>query len=100
MIDKLALWVAGSYITADDIQLPKSTKDVPQIFTNMTQLIMGLLGGIAIIVIIYAGITLAYSRGDSKRVTQARETILYATVGLVVAISGLAIVTFITTYIH
>lgn len=100
MMDKLALWVAGSYFTANDIQLPTSTKDVPQIFTNITQLIMGLIGGIAIIAIIYGGITFAYSRGDAKRVTQARETILYAVVGLIVAISGYAIVTFITTFIH
>lgn len=101
MMDKLAMWLAANpfNITANDIQLPKSTTDVSDIFSNIVQVIMGLVGMIAIIAIIYGGITYSYSRGDAKRTMQARETILYAAVGLVLAIAGLAIVTFITTYI-
>jgi uncharacterized BrkB/YihY/UPF0761 family membrane protein len=100
MLKLLWLLAANPYdVTANEINLPKSTGNVPQILTNVTQLIMGVLGGIAIIAIIYAGITFAYSRGDAKRVQQARETILYAVVGLVVAIAGLAIVTFLADYL-
>jgi nitrate reductase gamma subunit len=99
---KLWLWLAASNpynITAKDIGLPTSTTNVTDIFANITQVVMGVLGGIAVIVIIYAAIILSVSRGDAKRVQQAREAIQYAVIGLVVAIAGLAIVTFIVNYI-
>jgi threonine/homoserine/homoserine lactone efflux protein len=62
---------------------------------NITQLAMGILGGLAIIFLIYGGIQMAYSRGNAKNVERARETILYAAVGLALAISAYAIVGFI-----
>jgi threonine/homoserine/homoserine lactone efflux protein len=82
-------------ITADQINLPKSTTNVGQILGNITQLAMGILGGLAIIFLIYGGIQMAYSRGNAKNVERARETILYAAVGLALAISAYAIVGFI-----
>lgn len=101
MLHKLFWLIAANpyNITANEIGLPKSTANVGQIFANVTQLVMGALGGLAFIFLIYGGIQMAYSRGNAKNVEQARETILYSVVGIVVAIAGLAIVTFITSYI-
>ena len=46
--------------------------------------------------IIYGGIQYTTSAGDSGKVTNAKNTILYAIVGLIVSILAYAIVNFVT----
>jgi len=54
-----------------------------------------LLGAISVVMIVVGGIRFVTSNGDSSGVKSARETILYAVVGLVVAIMSFAIVKFV-----
>ena len=54
-----------------------------------------ILGAIAVIMIIIGGIRYATSNGDSNTIKAAKDTILYAVIGLVVAILSYAIVNFI-----
>jgi glucose uptake protein GlcU len=56
---------------------------------------MTIMGSLALVFLIVGGILYAVSAGNSKRISQAREAILYSIVGLVIAISAYAIVTFI-----
>jgi hypothetical protein len=57
---------------------------------------MLIIGGIiAVIMIILGGIRYTTSNGDQAGVKAAKDTILYAIVGLVVTISGYAIVTWV-----
>lgn len=58
---------------------------------------LGILGGVAVIVIIIAGIMYTTSSGDSGKITAAKNTIIYAAVGLVVAILAGAIVSLVAT---
>lgn len=53
------------------------------------------LGAVAVLVIIIAGILYTTSGGDPALVTKAKNTLLYAVVGLVVVISAYAIVNFV-----
>lgn len=53
------------------------------------------VGIIAVIMLIWGGIKYATSAGDSSKVTSAKNTILYAIVGLVVAVLAFAIVNFV-----
>ena len=53
------------------------------------------LGAVAIIVIIVAGILYATSSGDPALITKAKNTLLYAVIGLLVAIMAYAIVNFV-----
>jgi len=53
------------------------------------------LGAVSIIVIIISGIRLMTSSGDPQATTKARNTIIYAAVGLVVAISAYTIVSLV-----
>lgn len=52
-------------------------------------------GVAAVIVIIIGGIMYIVSHGDASRIKAAKDTILYAVVGLVVAILAYAIVNFV-----
>lgn len=54
-----------------------------------------LVGTVAVIMIIIGGIRYTVSNGDQAAITGAKNTILYAVVGLVVAIMSFAIVNFV-----
>lgn len=62
---------------------------------NVISTLLFALGIIAVIVIIVGGIRYATSDGDSSKVKQAKDTILYAVVGLVVALISYGIVNFV-----
>jgi uncharacterized BrkB/YihY/UPF0761 family membrane protein len=62
---------------------------------NIVQFIFIILGGVAVIMIIVGGIQYATSQGDSGAVQKAKNTIMYAVIGLVVALVATAVVTFI-----
>ncbi|HKU19113.1 MAG TPA: hypothetical protein VJP80_07660 [Candidatus Saccharimonadales bacterium] len=59
------------------------------------QLIFGIAGAIAVIIIILAGFRLVYSQGNPSEAATARQAIIYSVVGLMVALSAEAIVTFV-----
>jgi hypothetical protein len=53
------------------------------------------IGAISVIIIIFGGIYYITSTGDSGRIQRAKDTILYAVIGLIVAILAYAIVGFV-----
>jgi hypothetical protein len=84
-------------VTCTDIgNCANKTKTLDMAFTNVTSLIIGLIGMLAVVFIIYGGIQFALSAGDSKKVQQARATLTYAVIGLVLAICAYAVVGFVT----
>lgn len=66
-------------------------------FKNVANVLLYVLGAIAVIMIIYGGIRYVTSGGDSSHVKAAKDTILYSVIGLVVAILAYAIVNFVLT---
>lgn len=65
---------------------------------NIVRTALITLGGIAVIVIIVGGIMYATSAGDPSQVTAAKNTILYAAIGLGVAFAATAIITLVNKY--
>ncbi|HEU5121379.1 MAG TPA: TrbC/VirB2 family protein [Candidatus Saccharimonadales bacterium] len=62
---------------------------------TIVNLLLFVLGAIAVIMIVIGGIRYATSNGDSSAITSAKNTILYSVIGLVVAIMAYAIVNFV-----
>ena len=54
-----------------------------------------LVGAVSVIMIIIGGLRYVISQGDSKAVTDAKNTIMYAVIGVLVAIVAFAIVQFV-----
>jgi len=54
-----------------------------------------LIGIIAVIMVIVGGLKYVLSGGDSNQTNSARDTILYAVIGIVVAVMGRAIIIFV-----
>jgi hypothetical protein len=65
------------------------------IFTVIANTLIFLVGAIAVIFLIIGGLRYVVSNGDSKNVTAAKDTILYAIVGIVVAVVSFALVQFV-----
>lgn len=58
-----------------------------------------IVGIVSIVMIIYGGMKYTTSSGDPKKVASAKATILYAVIGLMVALFAVAIVRFVSTRI-
>lgn len=67
------------------------------IFKTITNVLLYIIGAISVIMLIIGGIRYTVSNGDSAAVTSAKNTILYAVIGIVVAILAYALVNFVIT---
>lgn len=65
------------------------------IFKTVVNVLLFIIGAISVIMLIIGGIRYTISQGDSGAVTSAKNTILYAIIGLIVAILAYAIVNFV-----
>ena len=70
------------------------------IFTVAANTLIFLIGAIAVIYLIIGGLRYVTSGGDSKAVTAAKDTILYAIIGIVVAVISFALVSFVVTALN
>lgn len=67
------------------------------VFQTVTNVMLFLIGAISVVMLIYGGIRYTISQGDSTAVTNAKNTIMYAVIGIVIAILAFAIVNFVVT---
>lgn len=65
------------------------------VFRRITNTLIFLVGAIAVIMLIIGGIRYTVSGGDQNAVAGAKNTILYAIVGIIVSFLAFAIVNFI-----
>lgn len=72
----------------------KNDKASPMVQT-VINILLFVLGMIAVIMIIVGGIRYTVSNGNSASTKEAKDTILYAIVGLIVAIMAYTIVNFV-----
>ena len=69
------------------------------IFQTVVNVILFIVGAVAVIMIVIGGVRYTVSNGVSNAVTGAKNTIMYAIVGLVVAIIAYALVNFVVVNI-
>ena len=65
------------------------------VFKQVTNVILYIAGVVAVIMLIIGGIKYVVSGGDSKKVTDAKNTVLYAIIGLIICFLAFAIVNFV-----
>lgn len=73
--------------------LPKTSSSLLE---NVLYIVFGALGGISLIILVWAGMKYTLSSGDPAKTSEAKNQIIYAAVGIAVALSASAIVTFAT----
>ncbi len=65
------------------------------VFTQLTSIALAIVGALSVIMLIWGGVRYIISGGDSKKITDAKNTILYAIIGLIIAVLAYAIVKFV-----
>ena len=78
---------------------PDNVTEDDGLIKKVVNLLLWAIGIVSVIMIIIGGIRYATSNGDSNQVTAAKNTIMYAVIGLVIAIFAYAIVNFVLTQI-
>ena len=65
------------------------------IFKDISNALFIIIGAVSVIMIIIGGLKMVTSQGDPKNIESGRNTILYAVIGVIVAIASYGIVTFV-----
>jgi glucose uptake protein GlcU len=69
------------------------------VFSQISDVLIYIVGAVAVIMLIVGGFRYVISQGSSEQVKQAKDTILYAIIGIVVAILAYAVVHFVANNI-
>ena len=72
-----------------------SSKDLPKVVQNILNVVISIASIIAVIFIIIGGVQYMGSSGDPGKIKKAKDTILYAVIGLVVCALAFVIVNFV-----
>jgi hypothetical protein len=75
--------------------MPAELVGTDGVFTKITNTVLYAVGIISVVMLIFGGLRYVISGGDSKKVTDAKNTIMYALIGLIISILAYAIVNFV-----
>lgn len=91
---------AGIQQGAECAQPPGTPSDLFANFRSITNTLIFIVGAIAVLMLIIGGLRYVLSGGDSAGVKGAKDTILFAIIGIIVAILAFAIVNFVIVNIN
>ena len=106
-VPALAISVSATPVLAADLTLrggvdSSKSDDQPAslfgdggVFETVSKVLLFVIGAVSVIMLIIGGIRYTVSQGDQSAVQSAKNTILYAIVGIVVAILAYAVVNFV-----
>ena len=91
----MAFGVREGVEAAKGDDMPRELIGPDGVFTKISNTILYIVGIVSVIMLIWGGVRYILSGGDSKKVTDAKNTILYAIIGLIISILAFAIVNFV-----
>jgi len=71
---------------------PPAAGDLWVIIASVTNWFYGIFLALAVIMVIYAGVMFLTAGGDAEKITKARNALMYAVIGVVVALLARSIV--------
>ena len=93
ILNSILIWFAINI----NVNLPNQGADESVLFRNVMTIVTGIIAFISVVAIAYGGFVYMTSGGDPNKIKQGKNTLLYAIIGLIVAISAFAIVSFVMT---
>jgi Type IV secretion system pilin len=87
----------GAVSGANGCDAPKGSPTVNSVINNVINIISAFVGILAVIMIVFAGFRYVTAAGDSGKISSAKNTLIYAIVGLVVAGVAQLIVRYVVT---
>jgi hypothetical protein len=83
---------------ANNIGLPNTSQDPKQAAVAIVRYLMGFLGIIAVVVILWGGFQWLTAGGNEDKVGSAKKTIIAGVIGLIIVIAAFAIVTIVVGF--
>ena len=77
---------------ADCLTKLPQTQTTPTTINSVLSIVFGVIAAVAVLIIVIQGIRFVLSAGDSQKAADARKGVIYAAVGLVVALSAEVVV--------
>lgn len=78
----------------------ESVSSLSSIFRTVANILLFLVGAVAVIMLIIGGFRYVTSNGDAAAIKGAKDTILYAIIGIIVAFLAYAAVNFVVTSLN
>jgi len=91
-MERLQTLLAITQIDTSNLPNPDTSKNEVQF---LLQVLFGIIGALALLFIVISGLRYVVSSGDPQDTAKAKSGIIYALVGLVLALSAEAIVTWV-----
>jgi len=91
----LALGVQGGVEAAKGSDQPANLFGNAGVFQTISNVLLFVVGAIAVIMIVIGGLRYVISGGNASQVQAAKNTILYALIGVIIAILAYAAVNFV-----
>ncbi len=83
--------IAEIQINPSELNIPKAS---PSSASDIFNLIFIVVGATTVIVMVIAGISFILSRGEPQKAARARNAIIYAAIGLIIALLAFSVVKF------
>lgn len=80
---------------ADQANPNGSSTDLPAVFKNISNILLVIVGFVSVIMLIIGGLRYVLSAGNSSSVEGAKNTILFAIIGIIVALIAGSIINFV-----
>lgn len=87
--------VCNSGVGASEICDNRHDEKAETTVKDVVNLLLFVVGALAVVMIIFSGISYTLSQGDAGRVAKAKNTLIYSVVGLIVAFLAFAIVNWV-----
>lgn len=90
----LILLTIPAFVHAVDLVNPlgPGVLDVRLLFARVISAALSIVGSLALLMFVYGGVLWMTSRGETKQVTKGKDTIMWATLGLVIIFSAYTLV--------
>lgn len=80
--------------------LPTEVNDPRQVVVQIIKILLGFLGILAVIIVLYAGFTWMTAGGNEESVEKAKKMLTAGIIGLIIIISAYAIADFVITTLY
>lgn len=94
--DKTAGDNSGSTVNLTN---PIGSDSIPALIGRVITAVLGVVGSLALLMVIYGGFTWMLAAGNSEKIKKGRDIIVWAMLGLVVIFTSYALVRFVITSI-
>lgn len=89
--------VSGKVALADEVELddPLGKRNIPLIISGIITHVLGIVGALALLMFIWGGLIWMTAAGNPEKVKKGTNTLVWATIGLVVIFASYVILKFI-----